>query len=90
MTEQITAASMTAPDRSGRPSLPKRNASRGMLPLSWLTRTVRLEYVGAAGDARETTATLLDFYPTGVIVGVNSARCLICWDRLVIAELVED
>ncbi len=90
MTEQITAANLTAPDKNGRPALPKRNAPKGMLPLSWLARTVRLEYVGAAGDARETSGTLLDFYPTGVIIGIKSARTLIAWDRLATLELVED
>jgi len=47
-----TAIYMTAPDTNGAPSLPKRVGVRGMLPSTCIDRTLRLEYVGAGGDAR--------------------------------------
>jgi hypothetical protein len=44
-----------------------------MLPSTWISRTVKIEYVGAAGDARETTATLLDWCPVGILIGRRRA-----------------
>jgi hypothetical protein len=84
------ATYMTAPDVNGTPSLPKRAGVRGMLPSTWIDRTLRLEYVGAAGDARESTVTFLDWTPVGILVSIAGAKSLIAWDRLVLAELVED
>ncbi len=60
-----------------------------MLPSTWLARTLRVEYAGAMGDTRETTATLLDLCLVGPILSVAGAKTLITWDRLVLAELVE-
>jgi hypothetical protein len=86
-----TATYMTAPDANGTPSLPKRAGVRGMLPSTWIDRTLRLEYVGAGGDARETTATFLDWTPVGILVSTSQgAKSLIAWERLVLAELQED
>jgi hypothetical protein len=86
-----TAVYMTAPDTNGTPSLPKRAGVRGMLPSTWIDRTLRLEYVGAGGDARETTATFLDWTPVGILVSTSQgAKSLIAWERLVLAELQED
>jgi hypothetical protein len=85
-----TAVYMTAPDTNGTPPLPKRAGVRGMLPSTWIDRTLRLEYVGAAGDARETTATFLDWTPVGILVSVAGAKTLLSWDCLVLCELVED
>jgi hypothetical protein len=44
MTEAIT--NMTAPDKNGTPSLPKRGGPKGLLPSTWLKRTLRLEAGG--------------------------------------------
>jgi len=33
---------MTAPDVNGAPSLPKRSAPKGLLPSTWLERTLRV------------------------------------------------
>jgi hypothetical protein len=51
---------------------------------------LRVEYVGAAGDARETTATLLDFCPAGLLLNIAGAKTLLAWERLVLCELIED
>ena len=63
---------------------------RGMVPSAWMDRTVRLEYVGAAGDARETTATFLDWTPVGLLLNIAGAKTLLAWERLVLCELQED
>jgi hypothetical protein len=80
----------TAPTMNGDKPLPKRVGVRGMLPSTWIDRTLRLEYVGAAGDARESTVTFLDWTPVGILVSTAGAKCLISWERLVLAELQED
>ncbi len=87
MTETI--ANMTAPDKNGKPTLPKRGGPKGMLPSTWQQRSLRLEYV-VAGELRQTTGTLLDVYPAGPIVNAGGARTLISWDVLALAELVDD
>lgn len=81
---------MSAPDKNGTPALPKRAGARSMVPTTWLDRTIRLEYVGAAGDARETTATLLDWSPVGLLLNIAGGKTLLAWERLVLAELQED
>jgi hypothetical protein len=81
---------MTAPEKNGTPSLPRRGGPRGLLPSTWIDRTLRVEYVGGAGDMRESTATLLDLFPAGPVLNIGGAKILICWERLVLCELVED
>ncbi len=88
MTEILEA--MSKPQTNGEAPLPKRAAPKGMMPSTWLTRTLKVEYAGAMGETRETTATLLDFYPAGPVLNVAGAKTLICWERLVLCELVED
>ena len=88
MTEAIT--NMTAPDKNGKPTLPKRGGPKGLLPSTWLDRTLRIEYTDCHGTGQETSGVLLDFFPTGPILNVGGARTLISWDRLAVVELVED
>ncbi len=33
---------------------------------------------------------LLDLYPAGPVLNVAGAKTLICWERLVLCDLVED
>ncbi len=80
----------TAPHGLGDAPLPKRNGSRGMLPLSWMGQAVRLSYVGAYGEGAETSATLLDWCGAGPVFAIDGARTLVSWDRLVLLELVAD
>jgi len=79
---------MTRPE-VGRPTLPKRTGPKGLLPSTWLDRTLKLEYV-VCGDLRATEATLLDVYPAGPVVNVSGARTLIAWDTIAVLELVND
>jgi hypothetical protein len=81
---------MTAPDVNGTPSLPKRSAPRGLLPSTWLERTLKVEYTDCYGSGQETSGVLLDMYPAGPILNLNGAKALISWDRLAVVELVED
>ncbi len=39
----------------------------------WLSRALRLEYV-VCGQLRETTETLLDVYPAGVVLNAAGVR----------------
>jgi hypothetical protein len=80
----------TVPKTNGDAPLPRRAGSRTMLPSTWISRTLRVECVGAAGEARETSATLLDWCPLGIIVNAYGAKTIIPWERIGIAELVED
>ncbi len=81
---------MSKPQTNGEAPLPRRAAPRGLMPSTWLERTLRVEYAGAKGETRETTATLLDLYPAGPVLNVAGAKTLICWERLVLCELVEN
>ena len=54
-----------------------------------LSRTLRIEYVGASGRAQETEAVLLDWCGAGLL-NVAGGKTLLSWDRLVLAELAED
>jgi hypothetical protein len=81
---------MTAPTVDGQPSLPKRTGPKGLLPSTWIERTLRVSYVDCYGGGREASGTLLDLYPAGPILNMNGAKALISWDRLTLVELIED
>ncbi len=81
---------MAAPDVNGAPSLPRRSGPKGLLPSTWLERTLRVSYVDCCGSGQETSGTLLDLYPAGPVLNLNGAKTLISWDRLAVVELIED
>jgi hypothetical protein len=85
-----TTAYMVAPDANGRPALPKRSGPKGLLPSTWLQREIRVAYMDAFGSGVETSGTLLDFYPFGVIVNIRGAKTALSWDAVRVVELVED
>jgi hypothetical protein len=80
---------MTAPDANGQVHV-KRNGPKGLLPSTWLNRSLRVAYVDASGAGVETSGTLLDLYPAGPILNIGGAKTLLCWERLVLCELVND
>ena len=88
MTDVLEA--MTAPTVDGQPSLPKRAAPKGLLPSTWLERTLKLEYVDGFGAGVEAIGVLLDYFPAGPVLHIDGVKTLICWERLVLAQLVED
>jgi hypothetical protein len=79
----------TKPDSDGAPSLPRR-VPRGLLPSTWIDRSLKVEYSDGFGSAQEASGVLLEMYPAGPILLVDGARKLISWDRLVWLELIED
>jgi hypothetical protein len=81
---------MIASDKNGAPALPKRAGVRSMVPTTWIDRTIRIEYEAAGGVSRETTATLLDWSPVGLLLNIAGGKTLLAWERLVLAELQED
>jgi hypothetical protein len=89
MTEILEA--MTRPDSNGTPSLPKRSGPKGLLPSTWLARTLKVAYTDCYGSGQETSGILLDlYYSAGPILNIGGAKTLLSWDRLVLCELVED
>jgi hypothetical protein len=70
--------------------LPKRNAPKGLVPLSWTQRTVKLQYKDAFDNGVETTGTLLDFYPVGLVLNLNGAMTLLPWEGIRLIELQPD
>ena len=88
MTEILEA--MAAPTVDGTPALPRRGGPKGLLPSTWLERTLKVEYTDCYGSGQATSGTLLDLYPAGPILNIGGAKTLISWDRLALCELVED
>ena len=88
MTEILEA--MTRPDSNGTPALPKRSAPKGLLPSTWMDRTLSVSYTDCHGSGQETSGTLLDLYLAGPVLNIGGAKTLISWDRLVLCEVVED
>ncbi len=80
----------TVPKTNGDAPLPRRAGTRTMLPSTWISRGVRLEYVGAGGQLQQTSATLLDWCGMGPVFNIAGARTVVGWDRLAVVELVED
>jgi hypothetical protein len=81
---------MTRPDVNGAPSLPKRAAPKGLLPSTWLERTLQVSYVGADGAGVETRGTLLDLYPFGPVLSLSGEKTALSWDCLRAVTLIND
>jgi len=83
MTEVDTTARVATPE-------PQRTGPKGMVPSTWIGRSLRVEYTDAFGSGRETSGMYLDWAAAGIIMNVHGARTLLAWDRIVVVELVED
>jgi hypothetical protein len=81
---------MTRPDVSGAPALPKRSAPKGLLPSTWLQRTLQVSYVGADGAGVETRGTLLELYPFGPVLSLSGEKTALAWDCLRAVTLIND
>jgi hypothetical protein len=81
---------ITKPDSNGTPALPKRSGPKGLLPTTWLERTLKLEYMDGFGAGACASGVLLDFFPAGPVLNIDGAKTLIAWERLVAVQLVED
>lgn len=80
----------TVPKTNGDTPLPRKAGTRTMLPSSWISRAVKIEYVGAGGEMQQTSATLLDWCGMGPVFNLGGARTVVGWDRLVLCELADD
>jgi hypothetical protein len=69
---------MTRPDSNGTPALPKRSGPKGLLPSTWLERTLRVSYTDCYDSGQETSGTLLDLYPAGPVLNIGEAKTMIC------------
>jgi hypothetical protein len=85
-----TTAYMASSNANGKPALPKRSGPKGLLPSTWLQREIRVAYMDACGSGVETSGTLLDFYPFGVIVNIRGAKTALSWEAVRVVELVDD
>jgi len=81
---------MTRPDANGTPALPKRGAPKGLLPSTWLERTLKVAYVDADGAGVETRGTLLDLYPFGPVLSLSGEKTALSWDSLRSVTLIND
>ncbi len=81
---------MTRPDVNGTPSLPKRTGPKGLLPSTWVDRTVRAAYVDCRGAGQETSGVLLDVYPFGPVLNLSGEKTALSWDCLRAVTLVND
>ncbi len=81
---------MTRPDANGTPALPKRAAPKGLLPSTWLERTLKVAYVDADGMGAETSGTLLDLYPFGPVLSLSGEKTALSWDCLRAVTLIND
>ncbi len=81
---------MTTPPGYDDKPLPERNGHRGMVPSTWLGRSVKLEYTDAHGLGVETSGILLDWCPFGLLVSLAGAKALLSWDAVRVIELVND
>jgi hypothetical protein len=81
---------MTCPDVNGTPSLPKRAAPKGLLPSTWLERTLKVAYVDVRGAGVETSGTLLDLYPFGPVLSLEGEKTALSWDSLRSVTLIND
>jgi hypothetical protein len=89
MTEHTITQAMTKPTIEGAQTFPKRHTARGMVPSTWISRSVRVEYEEGT-KTQITSGQLLDFCASGIVLGLLASRTLIMWERLVLIELVED
>jgi hypothetical protein len=69
--EVETNGAMTKPSAYGEAPLPKRNGSRGLLPSTWLDRTLRIEYLDADGKAARTSGVFCDWFAFGPVFNLS-------------------
>ena len=89
MSEDV-AQYMTAPTANGDRPVARRVGTRSMLPSTWISRSLRVEYVDASGKAATTDGVLLDWCPVGPVLLLAGARTILAWDRVVLVELAGD
>ncbi len=66
---------------------PARTNGRGLLPSTWLGRSVRLAYTAVDGQPVETSAILADWYAFGAAFYLAGGKVLVSWDAIHSMEL---
>ncbi len=89
ITTSVALAAMSKPDANGQVHV-RRVAPKGLLPSTWIERTLRISYVDAHGTGTETSGILLDFFPFGMVVNIKGAKTCLSWEAVRVVELVED
>jgi hypothetical protein len=90
LTEILDTGFASKPQTNGEAPLPKRAGPKGLLPGSWVGRTLRVAYVDCYGGGQEATAALLDLYPFGPVVNLSGERTALSWDCLRTVTLLSD
>jgi hypothetical protein len=73
---------------NGTKTLPRR-VPKGLLPSTWIGRGITVEHL-VGGAVRETTGTLADLYPVGLILNVAGDRILVAWETIATVALEAD
>ena len=90
MTEDFAPYVVTTPSTNGDKPLPRRIGTRSMLPSTWISRSLRVEYTDASGKAATTEGVLLDWCLAGPILLLAGARTVLASERIVLVELTGD
>ena len=88
--EDAARIMLTTPSANGEKPLPRRIGTRSMLPSTWISRSLRVEYTDASGKAATTEGVLCDWCPAGPILLIAGARTVLAWERLCLIELAGD
>lgn len=89
MSEEVITY-MSRPDANGKVHA-KRVAPKGLLPSTWLERSVKIQYQDAYGAGAETSGVLADLYPFGmVVIGAGATKMCLSWEAIRVVELVAD
>jgi hypothetical protein len=78
------------PSTNGEAPLPRRTGPKGLLPSTWIERTVKVSYADSSGKSRDTSGKLLDLYPFGPVLSMNGTRVALSWDAVNLIELQSD
>ncbi len=81
---------MSRPQTNGEAPLPKRAGPKGLLPGTWVGRTLKVSYMDADGMGAESAGTLLDLYPFGPVMNLAGQRAALSWDCMHTVTLVSD
>ena len=85
-----TAQYMVAPTTNGDKPLPRRIGTRSMLPTTWISRELEIQYTSADGRGTTTRGVLCDWCPVGPVLLVAGARTILGWERICVIKLLED
>ena len=87
---EMAELARTTPSSNGEAPLPRRGP-KGLLPSTWLDRSVRVEYINANAEGVTLTGSLTELFAFGLIVRSSEGdRLAVSWDRVTLVELLDD